>query len=105
MCVCLALFIQHAMRMRHIVICDLSGSTILFHIIWQTARFSKKKVFETKCVFWFSLQFLSETFLILRRIERDMIKTVYWSAATPPSQLQRCILTDYFNSYNFSKLK
>jgi hypothetical protein len=27
------------------------------------------------------------------------------SAATPPNQLQRCILTDYFNNYNFSKLK
>ena len=31
-----------------------------------------------KCVFWFSLQILSETFLILRRNERDMIKNVYW---------------------------
>ena len=27
-----------------------------------------------KCVLWFSLQLLSETFLILRRTERDMIK-------------------------------
>jgi hypothetical protein len=26
-------------------------------------------------------------------------------AATPPNQLQRCILTDYFNNSNFSKLK
>ena len=25
--------------------------------------------------------------------------------ATPPNQPQRCILTDYFNNYNFSKLK
>jgi hypothetical protein len=25
------------------------------------------------------------------------------AAATPPNQLQRCILTDYFNNYNFSK--
>jgi hypothetical protein len=24
-------------------------------------------------------------------------------AATPPNQSQRCILTDYFNNYNFSK--
>jgi hypothetical protein len=23
--------------------------------------------------------------------------------ATPPNQPQRCILTDYFNNYNFSK--
>jgi len=27
------------------------------------------------------------------------------AAATPPNQLQRCILTDYFNNYNFNKLK
>jgi len=26
-------------------------------------------------------------------------------AATPPNQPQRCILTDYFNNCNFSKLK
>jgi hypothetical protein len=68
------------MRMRHIVICDLSGSTIFFLIIWRTSRFSKKKLLNMKCVFWFSLRFLSETFLILRRIERDMVKTVYWSS-------------------------
>ena len=27
------------------------------------------------------------------------------AAATPPNQLQRCILTDYFNNYNFIMLK
>ena len=39
--------------------------------------FRKKKLFSIKCVFWFPLQVLSETFLILRRNERDMIKNVY----------------------------
>jgi len=33
-----------------------------------------KTLLNTKCVFWFSLQLLSETFLILRRIKRDVIK-------------------------------
>jgi hypothetical protein len=45
---------QHAMSMRHIVICDMSGSTVFIHIISQTARISKKKkkVIEYKmCVF------------------------------------------------------
>jgi len=27
------------------------------------------------------------------------------AAATPPNQPQRCILTDYFNNYKFSKFK
>ena len=36
-----------------------------------------KKYFIVKCVFWFSLQILSETFLILRRIQRDIITNIY----------------------------
>ena len=39
----------------------------------------KKKLLNTKRVFWFSLQLLSETFFILRRTERDVITNVYWS--------------------------
>jgi len=32
-CVFVALLIQHAKRLRHIVICGLSGSTVFYHII------------------------------------------------------------------------
>jgi hypothetical protein len=49
-CVSVALGIQHAMRMRHIVICGLPSSTVLFHIIQKTARLSGKKLFNTKFV-------------------------------------------------------
>jgi hypothetical protein len=50
-CVSVTLGIHHAMHMRHIAICDLPRSTIFFHIISQTVRFSGKKVIEHKmCV-------------------------------------------------------
>jgi len=43
-----ALIIQHSMRMRHIAICDLSGSTTFFRII---ASQKIKKIEHMKCVF------------------------------------------------------
>jgi len=64
------------MRMRHIVICGLPGSTIFFHIISQTARFSGKVIKYKLCVFILSAM-LSETFLILRRIQQDIITNVH----------------------------
>ena len=46
--------------------------------------FSKKKVIEQKNMFRFSLQRFPETFLILRRIERDAIKSVCQSSCKVP---------------------
>jgi len=48
------------------------------------------------CAFLFSLQFLSETFLILRRIERGRIKDVYWYSCTVPD-----ILVGVLRNLNF----
>ena len=39
----LALVIQHEMRMRHIVICALHCSAIIFYIISYKVRFSEKR--------------------------------------------------------------
>jgi hypothetical protein len=65
--------------MRHIVICDLSGSNQFFpptlyhkgHDVW-------KKSLNTKYVLIFSLV-LSEIFLILRNVKRDMIINLHKS--------------------------
>jgi len=59
-CVFVALGIQHAMRMRHIIICGLASSTTFFYIISWTAQFSKKKrVIELKVwVLIFSTNFI-----------------------------------------------
>jgi hypothetical protein len=47
----------------------------------------RKKVKNMKRVFWFSLQFLSETFLILKRDEQEMIRYVYWPSCKLPVTL------------------
>jgi hypothetical protein len=47
--------------------------TIFRHYLINGTIFGKK-LLTTKCVFWFYLQYLCVTFLILRRNERDMIK-------------------------------
>jgi hypothetical protein len=44
------LFIQHAMRMRHIV-CGLSGSSIVFLLYLINGTIFEKKLLDIKCVF------------------------------------------------------
>jgi hypothetical protein len=47
-CASVALVIEHAKRMRVVVICDPSGFITVFHIISETARFQKEKLIEHK---------------------------------------------------------
>jgi len=80
--VSVALSIHHAVRMRHIFICGLPGSTMLSPHSHKRHDFRRKGI--KKSVFRLSRQLLSENFRILRRIERDMIINVYWSSCKVP---------------------
>jgi hypothetical protein len=55
-CMFVTLGIQHAMRMRHIVICGLPRSTVLFHIS-KMARFSKTRYWIQNVCFGFFYNF------------------------------------------------
>jgi hypothetical protein len=88
-CVFLALVIQHAMRKSRIFFCGLSCCTKFFPHIINGAIFGKKKLLNIKFVFRFSLQHLSETFLILRVTEGDKIKNIHWSSCKVPVVLVR----------------
>jgi hypothetical protein len=46
------------------------------HYLINGTILGKKKLPNIKCAFWFSLQLLFETFLILRRIQRDIVTNV-----------------------------
>jgi hypothetical protein len=52
--VSVALVMQHAKRLRHIVICDLSGSTIFLHIFSLRQDVLKKIIEHEMCVLIFS---------------------------------------------------
>jgi hypothetical protein len=78
-CVSVFLVIQHAMRMRRIVICGLPRSTkVLPHYLTNGTIFEKNVTLYKMCVLTSSTIFPPEIFLILSRIQRDMIENVYW---------------------------
>jgi hypothetical protein len=64
------------------------------------ARFSEKKINEHEvCMFLFSLQLFYETFLILKRNERDMIKNVYSSSCSCPILMEIEFSRQIFEKY------
>jgi hypothetical protein len=76
-----ALVIQHAKRMRRIILSSVACLAVPYFstLSHKQHDFLKKKVFKHKmCVLNFSTN-LFETFLILRRIHRDIITNVHRS--------------------------
>ena len=57
-----------------------------------------EKLLIIKCVFWFSLQFLTETCFILRRILQDIIINVHWQSRKEPIILSRLNATWIFST-------
>jgi hypothetical protein len=70
-CVFVALSIQHAMRMRNIILPSVACLALPY---FSTSRFSRKSYSTSNMYFDISLKFSSETFLILWRNERFLIK-------------------------------
>jgi hypothetical protein len=91
-CVC---SLSYPARNAHAPYCHLFPAPLysVFPHYLINATIFEKKLLNPKCVFWFSLQGLSEIFLILRRNERDMIRNVYWSS---------CKVTLFFLDFNES---
>jgi hypothetical protein len=82
-CVFVALIIQHEIRMRRIVLSVACLAVPYFPTLSHKRHDFLKDFTNTKCVL-FSLQLLSETFLVLRRTRRDRIINVYGSSCKVP---------------------
>jgi hypothetical protein len=86
-CVFVALVIQHAKCIRRVISSSVACLVVPYFSKFSHKRidFRKRNVMEYKmCVFWFSLLLIAETFLILRRTERDTIKYFYWYSCKVP---------------------
>jgi len=75
--VSVALAIQHAKRIRRIILSTVICLAVPYFLLYlNNGTIFGKKWLNIKCVFWFSLQLLSETCLILRRNQRVIILIV-----------------------------
>jgi hypothetical protein len=89
--VSVALVIQHAKRKRHLssVACLAPPYLSTLSGKWHDFRGGGGGCLNTKCVSLFSLQLLSEAFLILQIIQRDSVINVHGSSCKVPVILVR----------------
>jgi hypothetical protein len=71
----LAFVIRHAKRMWLFILSSVACHRWQYYLphYFINGTIFGKKLLSIKCVFWFSLQLLSRTFLILRTIQRDIV--------------------------------
>jgi hypothetical protein len=88
-CVSVAVFIQHVKRMRRIILSSVACLALQYFSTLSHKRHDfRKRLLNIKCFFWLCLQLLSETYLILRRLQRDTIINVRRSAC----KISDCLL-------------
>jgi hypothetical protein len=79
-------FVTEVLSVKCAILSTVASRALLYFPILSHKRqgFLEKKIIEHKCLIWFSLQLVSETFIILRRTEQDMIKKVFFSSFKIP---------------------
>jgi hypothetical protein len=88
-CTSVASFTQHATGTCGIILPSVACLAVHYVSTLSHKRHNCwRKLFDIKCMFWFSLQHLSETFLILR-IRQDIIMKVNRSSCKVPVILVR----------------
>jgi len=84
-CVSMALVVRHAKRIRRVILSSVAClAAPYFSTLSHKRHGFDKTLWNMKCVFWLSLRYLSEIFLILRVIQRDAIINVRSSSCQVP---------------------
>jgi hypothetical protein len=94
-CVSVALVIQHANCIHYIVLSSVASLVLPCFSTLSHKWHSRRKLLNIKCVFWYSLQLLCVTFLILRRIWEDSFINVHTSSRKKYLLLLLLLLPDF----------
>jgi len=89
-CVFVVLAIRPAKRMRHIILSSVACPALpYFTTLFHKRHDFRRHVLNIRCVSWFSLKGLSETFLILTGIRQDTVTHVRRSSCRVPVTIAR----------------